>query len=67
MYMPNIELMKQFTSSPTVCTFFSSVMNPLMAKYKNPPDVRARHSFRYSCPTIDPIAVPIREPSAEII
>ena len=46
MYMPNIELIKQFTSSPNVPTFFSSVIKPLIEKYRKPPEVKARHSFK---------------------
>ena len=46
MYIPNEELIKQFTSSPNVPTFFSSVIKPLIEKYRKPPAVKARHSFK---------------------
>ena len=57
-------LQKQAISPLSVFTSFSSVSKPLMLKYKKPPVVNARHSFMYTCPKIEPTAVPASAPIA---
>lgn len=45
-------------------TCFISPISPLIEKYKNPPEVKAKHSFKYIYPKTEPTAVPSKAPIA---
>ena len=61
-YSPRAIDKRQITNDKNEFTSFNSPINPFIAKYKKPPDVKAKHSFKYTSPIILPKAVPISAP-----
>ena len=65
-YRPSVIAIRQFIMELISSTFLISLSRPFMAKYKKPPEVNARLSFRYILPSDAPIAVPRRAPAAVV-